>query len=81
VSDPHFAAPFFAPRPARRGRSRPTCMSRSSGETRYAGDTVECAAGVAREIRADFIGKTTLVRFLPEAAFILVNAHSHRINA
>lgn len=33
VSDPYLAAPFFAPRPARRGRSRPTCMSRSSGET------------------------------------------------
>ena len=30
VSDPHLAAPFFAPRPARRGRSRPTCMPRSS---------------------------------------------------
>jgi hypothetical protein len=33
VSDPHLAAPFFAPRPALRGRSHPTCMSRSSGET------------------------------------------------
>ena len=33
VSDPHLAAPFFAPRLALKGSLTPTCMSRSSGET------------------------------------------------
>jgi hypothetical protein len=54
VSDPHLAAPFFAPRPARRGSLTPNMqvmiIRRDSANV---GDTVECAAlsrSVARAV-------------------------------
>jgi hypothetical protein len=44
-------------------------------------NVAECAADVVRGTSMDFIGRKTPVRFSPETAFILVNAHSHRISA
>jgi hypothetical protein len=45
VSDPHLAAPFFAPHPAPRGSLTPhvQCHDRPARQRR-ADDTVECAA-------------------------------------
>jgi hypothetical protein len=44
-------------------------------------NVAECAGGVVHGTSMDFIGRNTPVRFSPETAFILVNAHSHRISA
>jgi hypothetical protein len=44
-------------------------------------NVAERAAHVVRGTSMSFIGRNTPVRFSPETAFVLVNAHSHRISA
>ena len=72
VSDPHLAAPFFAPRPARRGSLTPhmhvTIVRR---EQRDAGDTAECGACVERGAHVVRINCARASdRFFRETAFI-----------
>jgi hypothetical protein len=59
VSDPLCHPPVEVPRLKRGGRSRPRCMSLSSGRTRFVRNIAECAAGVVRDTYVDFIGRNT----------------------
>jgi hypothetical protein len=53
------------------GRSRPKCMSLSSGTTRASSVTLRSAPPVSWIMPAvDFIDENTPVRFLPETAFL-----------
>jgi|SRR5687767_10488231 len=70
VSDPLCHPPNTVPGRLFGGRSRPRCMSLSSGRTALLHDTAECTADVAGHSRIDFIDENTAVRFVPETAFI-----------
>ena len=71
VSDPHLAAPFFAPRAARRGSLTPhmqvTIIRRDSA---MPVTTAECGAGVERDAHVVRITAPASVRFFRETAFI-----------
>jgi hypothetical protein len=70
VSDPHSAAPFFAPRPVRRGSLTPRLHVAVVRRNCAPSVTLPSAPPVAlREICTDFICRNTRVRFSPEAAF------------
>ena len=82
MSDPHLAAPFFAPRPALRGSLTPhmrVTIIRRDGAMPVT--TAECGAGVERGAHVVRITARASVRFFRETAFISVNAHFHRIAA
>lgn len=59
MSDPLCHPPVEVRSPGKGGRSRPRCMSLSSGRTAFVRNIAECAAGVVRDTYVDFIGRNT----------------------
>jgi hypothetical protein len=83
VSDPTFAAPEFAPGAALTGVAHAQ-MHVAAVRQNHASSVNggECATDTVRGTSKDFIiGRNMPVRFWPESAFILVNAHLPRISA
>jgi len=75
VSDPLWHPPVEVRRLKKRGSL--TTRHGRPAEPRFVHDTAECAADVVGHARIEFIDENAPVRFPPETAFILVNAHSH----
>jgi hypothetical protein len=83
VSDPHLAAPFFAPRPALRGSLTPhmhvTIVRRDGAMPVTPAECGACVERGAHVVRVNCARAS--VRFFRETAFIWVNAHFRRIAA
>ena len=81
VSDPHLAAPFFAPRPARRGSLTPdvhvTFIRRDSAMPVTPSNAPPAPSAVSSSFA---LIASAAVRFFRKTAFIQVNAHLHRIS-
>jgi len=82
VSDPHLAAPFFAPRLALRGSLTPhmhvTIIRRDGAMPVIQPNAAPVSSGVLTSFA---LTARASVRFFRESAFIWVNAHFHRIAA
>ena len=73
VSDPLALPPIVVPRPSMRGRSRPTCMSLSSGRTRSVVDVADSAAcGRERDGPVDSGFGIASERFRRKTAFLSI---------